>query len=251
MLKRRIIPVQLLLNNRLVKTVGFGDWRDVGDPVKSSLVYSDQDADELMLLNIAREARSVDDLVGWVEKIAEVCFVPFTVGGGIRSVEDAARLIRAGADKVAINTAAYRNPGLLAEVAQRYGRQAVVLSVDVLRDGEGWALRSDCGRQPEARALLDWLHEGVAQGAGEILLNSIDRDGCMSGYDVALLDKVSHAVDVPVIACGGAGSFVHLREGFEAGVEAVACGSLFNFGDNNPLRAKAFLKNYGIPLKRI
>lgn len=251
MLKRRIIPVQLLLNNRLVKTVAFGDWRDVGDPVKSSLVYSDQDADELVLLNIAREARSVDDLVGWVEKIAEVCFVPFTVGGGIRSVDDAARLIRAGADKVAINTAAYRDPGLLAEVARRYGRQAVVLSVDVLREGEDWVLRSDCGRQPETRALLDWLQEAVAQGAGEILLNSIDRDGRMNGYDVALLDKVAHAVDVPVIACGGAGSFVHLREGFEAGVEAVACGSLFNFGDNNPLRAKAFLKNYGIPLKRI
>lgn len=203
------------------------------------------------MLNIARDARDIDALVAWVEKIAEVCFVPFTVGGGIRSVDDAARLIRAGADKVAINTAAYTNPGLLGEIAQRYGRQAVVASIDVLREAQGWQLRSDCGRTQEPRALLDWVREVVEQGAGEILLNSIDRDGRMSGYDVELLRVVVQAVDVPVIACGGAGSFVHLREGFEAGVEAVACGSLFNFGDNNPLRAKAFLKNHGIPLKRI
>lgn len=251
MLKRRIIPIELLDQGRLVKTVGFSAPRDVGDPVKSSQVYSDQDADELVLLNVDRKHPDVTTLAEVVAQIARKCFVPLTVGGGIRCLEDAARLFVAGADKVLLNSAAYTQPDLITKIGNRYGRQAVVVGIDARSEVSGFVLFSDCSRWMENVSLSRHIAAVVAAGAGEIMIQSIDRDGTMRGYDLNLLQTVITLSSVPVIVAGGAGNFTHLQQAFEAGADAAACGSLFNFGDNNPLRAKAFLKNYNIPLKRI
>ena len=253
MLKKRIIPVQLLLGGRLVKTVRFDSYRDVGDPVQSSKVYSAQDADELVFLNIGREARSIDPFTALLERISEVCFMPLALGGGIRTLGDAEALIANGADKVVVNSACYREPLLIRRIADTFGSQAVVVSIDVKRSPSGaFLLYSDCGRRLESAELERHLETCVEHGAGEILINSIDRDGTMSGYDLDLVRAVEQRVTVPVIACGGAGNYEHLKQAFlETDVSAVACGSLFNFGDNNPIRAKAFLSNYAIPFKVI
>lgn len=251
MLKRRIIPIELLDGGRLVKTTGFSAPRDVGDPVKSSQVYSDQDADEIVLLNIDRNQRNVTSLVSVVARIARECFVPFTVGGGISTLEDAVRLFASGADKVLVNTAAYSKPDLIREIGNRYGQQSLVVGIDARVEETGFVLYSNCGRRRKSVSLAMHVASVVSAGAGEIMIQSIDRDGTMVGYDLTLLKAVIELSPVPVIAAGGAGDFLHLKQAFDAGTDAAACGSLFNFGDNNPLRAKAFLKNYNIPLKRI
>lgn len=251
MLKRRIIPIELLSAGRLVKTKGFEAPRDVGNPAKSSEVYSDQDADELLLLNIDRTGQDIDRLVAAVTQIAERCFVPLTAGGGIASVSDAARLFEVGADKVLINSAAYRNLELVTEISNRYGRQAVVVGMDVRKEDGEYSLFSKCGAFKERPMLEEHISAVVAAGAGEILIQRIEFDGVMDGYDLDLLRRAIAVSPVPLIAAAGAGNFLHLKEAFDVGVDAAACGSLFNFGDNNPLRAKAFLKNYGIPLKRV
>lgn len=250
MLKRRIIPIQLLVDGRLVKTVRFGAYRDVGDPVASSKVYNAQNADELVFLNISRDDRSVEPMLRLLERVSEEVFMPLALGGGIRTVDDASRLIRAGADKVVVNSAAYRDPGLLRGIADRFGAQALVVGIDVRGEGDGYALHSDCGRRREEVGLEEHVERVVRHGAGEILVNSIDRDGTMEGYDLELIRRVVEHSPAPVIGCGGAGHYNHLKDAFlEAGASALACGSLFNFGDNNPIRAKAFLTNYGIPFK--
>lgn len=251
MLKRRIIPIELLWGGRLVKTCAFESPRDVGDPVTSSKVYSDQDADELVLLQIDRDDRHPEQLVDMVRRIAKQCFVPFTVGGGVTQIEDAALLFEAGADKVLVNSVAYRHPQVISAIAERYGRQAVVVGIDVLTEGGDYSLYSDRGRKREAVALEAHIAAVVAAGAGELFVQSIEREGVMNGYDLVLLTRAVACSTVPVIAAGGAGHFLHLKDAFDVGVDAVACGSLFNFGDNNPLRAKSFLKNLGIPLKKI
>ncbi len=252
MLKKRIIPMQLLVEGRLVKTVQFGAYRDVGDPVASSRVYNAQDVDELVFLNITRTARHIDPLFRLLDRVSEVCFMPLALGGGITSATDAARLIQHGADKVVVNSAVYRDDGLIGEIAAEFGTQAVVVGIDVRRNGADgtYHLFSDCGRRLESVSLAAHVERVIAAGAGEILINSIDRDGTMTGYDLALLRQVVDLARVPVIGCGGAGHYNHLKEAFlETGVSALSCGSLFNFGDNNPIRAKAFLSNYDLPFK--
>lgn len=253
MLKKRIIPVQLLLGGRLVKTVRFDTYRDVGDPVQSSKVYSAQDADELVFLNINRESRTIAPLISLLEKVSEVAYMPLSLGGGIASLEDAELLIKHGADKVVLNSALYGDDTLATRIADKFGSQAVVVSIDARRQQDGtWRLFSDCGRTAQARSLEEHVKAVVARGAGEIFINSIDRDGMMEGYDVGLIAEVMRHARIPVIACGGAGNYTHMKEAFLAtGVSALACGSLFNFGDNNPIRAKAFLSNYAIPFKVI
>jgi cyclase len=252
MLKRRIIPIQLLLNGRLVKSTRFDSFRDVGDPLKSSQVYADQDADELLLLNVARERRDVTATAGYLRQIAEACFMPIAAGGGITSIDDASTLFAAGADKVVINSAAYDRPDLLQEIARRYGSQALTISIDVLRDRSGtYRPHLDCGRRPAAVTLDNHVARMSELGAGEIMINSVDNDGVMRGYDLELLARVRQNCTLPLIICGGAGDSTHLLDAFHGGADAVACGSLFNFGDNNPLRVKAFLKNRDVPLKRI
>ena len=255
MLKKRIIPIQLLINSgRLVKTTNFGNYRDVGDPVASSKIYNAQYADELILLNIDRENRSINLLVDVLWRVSEACFMPLAVGGGMKSFDDAKVLITGGADKVVLNSVCYSNPALITEIVEIYGSQAVTVSIDAAWDDrlQDYALYADCGRRKEELRLPEHIARVVEAGAGEILINSIDRDGTMSGYDIELLRRVTSISPIPVIACGGAGNYLHLKEALvEAEVSAAACGSLFNFGDNNPIRAKAFLTNYGIPLKVI
>ena len=252
MLKRRVIPVELLRNGRLVKSVRFADYRDVGDPVKSSKVYSDQDADELLILNIVPSHDAVVLLAQQLQAIARACFVPITAGGGIRDLEDARLLLQSGADKVSVCSAAFTDTGLLNDIAAQFGSQALVVCVDVVRGADnGLTLMSGGGRQAQAVALEDHLAAVAAAGAGEILIQSVDRDGCMQGYDTDLIARVTRATRLPVIALGGAGQIIHLKDAFDQSAEAAACGSLFNFGDNNPLRAKALLKNHDVPLKKI
>lgn len=252
MLKKRIIPIQLLVDGRLVKTKQFDSYRDVGDPVASSRVYNAQNADELVFLNINRGQRSIDPLLPLLERVSEVCFMPLSLGGGVRTLADAEVLIRHGADKVVINSQVYRTPELVEQIAAKFGSQAVVVSIDARRDPQagGHVVCSDCGRTPETMSLDDVVDAAVRRGAGEILLTSVDRDGTMAGFDIELIQRVMDRCPIPVIASGGAGHYEHMREAFErTNVSALAVGSLFNFGDNNPIRAKAHLTNHGIPFK--
>ena len=252
MLKRRIIPIQLLLDGRLVKTQRFGDYRDVGDPVASSRVYNSQYADELVFLNIARTERTVEPFAGLMEGISEVCFMPLVVGGGITTIDDVDFLIRNGADKVLINSSAYRDSTLITQAAERYGSQAVTVGIDARwhEDQGRHVLYSDCGRCAEPVDLSAHIGRCIECGAGEIMVQSIDRDGTMDGYDLQLTRQAVKASSVPVIAAGGSGNYDHLKDTFlDAGANAAACGSLFNFSDSNPIRAKAFLSNYGLPFK--
>ena len=252
MLKKRIIPVQLLHEGRLVKPVKFAEWRDVGDPVKSSAVYNSTLADELIFLNIARDNRSIEALGTIIKKVSEVIFMPLAMGGGIASAADASFLILNGADKIVLNTRAYTNPEIITETAERFGAQSVVVSIDVRRDDAtgDYALYSDCGRQLRRLSLEEHVANVEKAGAGEIVIQSIDREGTMSGFDIPLIQRTMKATKLPVIATGGSGSIDQLREAFlETDVGAIACGSLFNFSDTNPMRAKAFLTNHGLPFK--
>ena len=252
MLKKRIIPVQLLKNGRLVKTLRFDSWRDVGDPVKSSAVYNSQSADELVFLNIARDDRSVRDLAAVIAEVSKVCFMPMAMGGGIASAEEAAFLILNGADKVVINSAAYDRPDIIERTSQNFGAQAVIVSIDVRWDplvGD-YSLFSDCGRTQRSVSLTEHVKACEQAGAGEVMIQSIDRDGTMTGFDIELIRRTMAATSLPVIGCGGSGNYEQLRDAFVAtNVSALACGSIFNFSDSNPIRAKAFLSNYGIPFK--
>lgn len=251
MLKKRIIPVQLLLDGRLVKTVRFGEYRDVGDPVKSSRVYSDQRADELVFLNISRDRPNVKPLAEVIAGVSKVAFMPFAVGGGIRSFDDAAFLIKNGADKVVLNSVAYRDKEIITRIADRFGAQAVVVSIDARRaPGGGYVLKSGCGAATEDFTLAGHIKACEAAGAGEFFVQSIDQDGTMAGFDIPLIKEACRSATVPVIGCGGSGDYNHLKDAFlETGVSALACGSLFNFSDSNPIRAKAFLSNHGLAFK--
>jgi cyclase len=255
LLKKRIIPIQLLIEGRLVKTVRFDRWRDVGDPVKSSAVYNSQYADELIFLNISRHNRQVKDLQDIIASVSEVSFMPIAFGGGIASADDASSLILNGADKVVVNSAAYRNPTLISAIADKFGSQAVIACIDVRWDSdrEDYALYSDCGRRHEPVGLEEHVERLLKAGAGEIMIQSIDNDGVMGGYDTRLIGRVKEAASTaPVIAAGGAGNYEHMRAAFmETDVSALACGSIFNFTDSNPIRAKAFLSNHGLQFKKV
>ena len=254
MLKKRIIPIQLLINNRLVKTIEFGKYRDVGNPVSSSKIYNDSDADELIFLNINREERSIEPLLTLIKKVSEVCFMPLSLGGGVKSIDDASKLIQNGADKIVLNSVIYDDLDLIEKIAYKFGNQAVVASIDVrMNDSRNkYDLYSNCGRNIESVDLIDHLKLIENQGAGEILITSLDQDGMMKGYDKNLIKIAVENTAIPIIGAGGAGTFDHLKDVFlQTDVSALACGSLFNFGDNNPIRAKAFLTNYSIPFKVI
>lgn len=252
MLKKRIIPIQLLLNNRLVKTVQFGTYRDVGDPVASSSVYNSQDADELIFLNINRENTSIAPLLKIIDKVSSVCFMPLSVGGGIRTFEDARQLISSGADKVVLNSACFNNPDLITQIAERYGSQAIITAIDVKWNAanDTYTIYSNCGALEQDVDLMEHISLCINKGSGELLIQSIDRDGMMQGYDVTLAKQIMDIAQIPVIICGGSGHYNHLKEVFlETDVGAVACGSLFNFTDSNLIRAKAFLSNYQLHFK--
>jgi cyclase len=248
-LKIRVVPTLLLEGDRLVKTIRFDRRRDVGDPVKAPMVYDAQLADELVYLDITatREGRGVDRLVRAIERVTGECFMPLTAGGGVRSTEDIRALLKAGADKVAINSAAVDDPALLGRAARMFGRQCVVVSIDV-RGGSEVFTRA--GMHATGLDPVAWARRAVEAGAGEVLLTSIDRDGTFSGYDLDLVRRVSDAVDGPVIASGGAGSMADLIAGVtEGGASAVAAASLFHFRDLSPIKVKAGLKRAGLAVR--
>lgn len=252
-LKKRIIPLMLVKGQRLVKTCQFKGDRDVGDPIKSAGVYSNQFADELIILNIERTKDSLLRLSELLQGISEVCFMPLAIGGGIRSYEDAAKLIAQGADKVVLNSVCYNNPNVITQIADNFGSQAVTVAVDCLAESHNhWSCWSDGGSQKQSLSLEQHIARIKAAGAGEILIQSINQDGAMSGMDTALIKRVCDLTNLPVIGCGGAGDYNHLKEAFlSTGVDALAMGSIFNFTDSNPIRAKAFLTNYNLDFKKV
>jgi cyclase len=235
---------------RVVKGTRFLDIRDAGDPVELAAHYDAQGADELIFLDITATSDKRATVVELARRAADEVFVPFTIGGGVREVSDAQAVLDAGADKVAVNSAAVQRPELLDEMANVFGAQCVVLAIDAKRTGEAWEVHVAGGRTATGRDALAWAREGVARGAGEIMLTSMDRDGTGDGYDLALLEAVSGAVDVPVIASGGVGEPRHLTEGIRAGADAVLCASIFHYGHYTIPQVKGTLAEAGVPVRR-
>jgi cyclase len=246
MLARRIVPCLDVKDGRVVKGTNFLQLRDAGDPVEQAAAYDAQGADELCFLDISASPEGRSTLVEVVARTADQVFAPLTVGGGVRSVEDAERLLEAGADKIAINTAAIRRPELIAEISGRFGNQAVVVAVDAKRCNAGWEVHSHGGRNPEGLDALMWCRRAADLGAGELLVTSMDRDGTGQGYDVELIAAIATTVSVPVIASGGVGELTHLADGLAAGADAVLAASIFHFGRHTIPEAKAFLASKGI-----
>lgn len=254
MLCKRIIPCLDVKDGRVVKGINFVALRDAGDPVEQASAYDAQGADEICFLDISASPDGKETMIDIVARTADCVFVPLTVGGGVRRVEDVRRLLEAGADKVAINTAAIRNPALVREAAEAFGAQAIVVAVDARQRPDGppgsYEVYSHGGRTPEGLDAIDWCRRVVELGAGEILLTSMDRDGTRSGYDLALTRAVADAVSVPVIASGGVGGLEHLAQGLgEGGADAVLAASIFHYGEHTIGAAKAFLAARGIPVR--
>ena len=251
MITKRIIPCLDIKDGRVVKGVNFVSLRDAGDPVEAAVEYDRQGADELVLLDINASADSRGILTQVVERVAQSIFIPFTVGGGIRTVGDFTAILRAGADKVSVNSSALRNPELIRQAARRFGSQCVVVAMDAKRRPEGgWTLYLNGGRVDTGRDALEWAKEVEALGAGEILLTSMDRDGVKTGYDLELTRAVSEAVGIPVIASGGAGEKAHFYEAFTTGrADAALAASLFHFGELSVPELKRYLQGRGVPVR--
>ncbi|HEX7840753.1 MAG TPA: imidazole glycerol phosphate synthase subunit HisF [Kofleriaceae bacterium] len=254
MLARRIIPCLDVKDGRVVKGINFLSLRDAGDPVEQAAAYDAQGADEVCYLDISASPEGRSTLLDVVARTADQVFAPLTVGGGVRSVEDAERLLDAGADKIAINTAAIRTPELVSAAAARFGSQAIVVAIDAKQvpgtHPPRWEVYSHGGRTPEGLDALAWCRRVADLGAGEILLTSMDRDGTGTGYDIELLRAVSAAVTIPLIASGGVGVLDHLAQGLEAGADAVLAASIFHFGQHTIGQAKAFLAARGLEIRR-
>jgi cyclase len=251
MLRVRVIPCLDVKDGRVVKGVQFVSLRDAGDPVEQARAYDAAGADELMFLDITASHENRGTILDVVARTADVCFMPLSVGGGIRSVEDARRLLLAGADKISINTAAVENRDLIAACADAFGSQATVVAVDAKRTDDGWRVFTYGGRKDTGLGVVDYAVEAVARGAGEILLTSMDRDGAKSGYDVELLKAVTSAVTVPVIASGGAGKAQHMVEAVKAGgADAVLAASIFHFGEVSIAEVKAAMAAEGVPVRQ-
>ena len=250
MLTKRIIPCLDVKDGRVVKGVHFLNLRDAGDPVELGARYSDAGADELVFLDITATIRSRKTIVELVEKVAENVFIPFTVGGGIQTVDQIDQLMRSGAEKVSVNTAAVENPNLLAEAAQRFGNQCIVLAIDARRSKNSkfkWQVCIKAGSEPTALDAVQWAVKGEKLGAGEILLTSMDADGTRAGYDIELTKAVTDAVNIPVIASGGAGTLEHLYEAIvDGGADAVLMASITHFGNYTIRQMKEYLAGRGI-----
>jgi imidazole glycerol-phosphate synthase subunit HisF len=249
MLARRIIPCLDVADGRVVKGVHFQSLRDAGDPVEQAARYDREGADELVFLDISASHEARETTLEMVARVAETIFIPFTVGGGIRSVEDAGRALRAGADKVAVNTAAVRDPALVSRLADSFGSQCVVAAVDVRRNGAGWQVYITGGREPTTLDGVEWIATLEELGAGEILLTSMDRDGTQKGYDLDLLRAASRRVPIPVIASGGAGKLSDLADALEVGAHGVLAASIFHYQGCSLPEARAFLKQRGFPVR--
>jgi cyclase len=249
---KRVIPCLDVADGRVVKGTNFIDIRDAGDPVELAERYDAAGADELVFLDITATHENRDTIVDLARRTADNVFIPFTIGGGIRSVADAQAVLDAGADKVSINSAAVARPELINELAAQFGAQCVVLAIDAKarEDGEGWEVYVAGGRRNTGLDVLEWVREGVERGAGEILLTSMDRDGTNDGYDLALTRAVSDAVSVPVIASGGAGELSHMVDALTAGgADAALVASIFHYGKHTVAEAKAALAAAGVPVR--
>jgi cyclase len=243
----RVIPCLDVDKGRVVKGVNFVGLRDAGDPVELAARYDAEGADELVFLDIMASSDQRDTMVDVVRRTADEVFIPFTVGGGIRSVEDARLMLRSGADKVSVNTSAVQRPELVTEISREFGSQCVVCAIDARQRGDGWEVFLHGGRTPTGLDAVEWAVTATRHGAGEILLTSMDRDGTRDGFDIPLTRAITDAVDVPVIASGGVGTLAHLVEGIkDAGADAVLAASIFHFGQHTIAEAKAVLAAAGI-----
>ena len=252
MLAKRLVPCLDVDRGRVVKGVQFVSLRDAGDPVECAARYDAEGADELVFLDITASSDARPIVLDMVRRVADTVSLPFTVGGGVRSVEDAEALLRAGADKVAVNTSAVHDPALLDRLARRFGSQAVVLAVDARGVRDGWEVYVRGGRTPTGRDAVEWAREGVDRGAGEILLTSMDRDGTRDGYDVPLTRAVADAVNVPVVASGGCGAVAHMAEVLTVGrASAALAASIFHFGDVRIAQAKAELRAADVEIREV
>lgn len=248
--KKRLIPSLLLKNGRLAKGVRFANWKDAGHPNTTARAHNAQGADELILLDIdaSREGRGPD--LDTISKVSRECFMPITVGGGISSLDVAQQCFAAGADKICLTTTALRNPNLITELAETFGRQAIMLGVDIFHDGSDWHLFDFCAEQPILdRDWRDWLAEGVACGAGEVRLMSVNREGTRDGMDIELLKLARKLVDVPIILDGGAGTLDHLAEALHADGDGVGAGTMLIFSDNNLVKVKRYLASNGLNMR--
>lgn len=252
MLKKRIIPCLDVKDGRVVKGVNFVNLTDVGDPVDSARAYYEAGCDELVFLDITATSDNRETTVDMVRRVADQVFIPFTVGGGIRSVEDMNKMLKAGADKVAVNSSALANPQLIADCAQKFGNQCVVAAIDAKKMADGsWHVFVAGGRKDTGMDLIQWAQEVVALGAGEILLTSMDKDGTKSGFDLEMLNRVAEVVDVPIIASGGAGNIEDIVEVFDKTTATGAlAASIFHFGEVNIGDTKQALANAGIEVRR-
>ena len=258
MLAKRIIPCLDVTGGRVVKGVNFVELRDAGDPVEIAARYNEQGADELTFLDITATSDGRDLILHIIEAVASQVFIPLTVGGGVRTVEDVRRLLNAGADKTSFNSAAIANPQVISDASDRYGSQCIVVAIDAKRRmgddlaarGDGWDVYSHGGRKNTGLDAVQWAFDMARRGAGEILLTSMDRDGTKSGFDLALTRAVADAVEVPVIASGGVGNLEHLADGVQqGGADAVLAASIFHYGEYTVAQAKAAMRARGIPVR--
>ena len=251
MLAKRIIPCLDVADGRVVKGTNFVNLRDAGDPVECAIAYNEQEADELVFLDITASSDERNTMVDVVRRTAEHCFIPLTVGGGIRTVEDMRKMLLAGADKVGMNTAALVNPDVIDAGAKAFGNQCIVVAIDAKREGDGkWGVYTHGGRKPFGRDAVEWAREAYSRGAGEILLTSMNADGTKDGYDIELTKAVSEAVGIPVIASGGAGNLQHMVDVLDHGkADAVLAASIFHFGEYTVAEAKEYFAEHGVPVR--
>jgi cyclase len=250
MLKNRIIPCLDVKNGRVVKGVNFENLVDAGDPVAQAKFYYEQGADELCFLDIAASQENRGVILDVVKKVSQVCFIPFTVGGGIKEIQDFSNLLKCGADKVSVNSAAIKNPGLISEAASKFGSQCVVVAIDAKKNESGnYEIFTHGGKKPTGIDAIEWAKKVTNLGAGEILLTSMDKDGTKSGYDLELIKKITSQISIPVITSGGAGNLEHLAEGLKAGASAVLAASIFHFKEYSIKQAKGFLDEQKIGVR--
>ena len=250
MLKNRIIPCLDVKSGRVVKGINFVDLKDAGDPVEQAKIYSDGGADEICFLDITASNENRETIYDVVDRTSKKCFVPLTVGGGVRSVDDINKLLNCGADKVSINTAAVQNPEMIIESSKKFGSQCIVVAIDAKKNGDGWEVFTHGGRNNTGINAIEFTKKMENSGAGELLVTSMDRDGTQIGYDNDLMYKISSTVNIPVIASGGVGNLDHLVDGIKLGnASAVLAASIFHYGTHSVQEAKQYLDSKGIPVR--
>ena len=250
MLKNRIIPCLDVKNGRVVKGINFVDLQDAGDPVEQAKIYSDGGADEICFLDITASNENRDTIYHVVKETSKKCFVPLTVGGGVRSIEDINKLLNCGADKVSINTAAVKDSNVVLESSKKFGSQCIVVAIDAKKNGDKWEVYTHGGRNNSGLDALEFAKKMEDSGAGELLVTSMDRDGTQIGYDIDLMKKISSMVNIPLIASGGVGNLDHLAEGIKEGnASAVLAASIFHYGKHSVIEAKEYLNSKGIPVR--